>query len=58
VSETCQRVDSKKYTAAGGWSWLCLKAETRRRGIAQTCLACYKPAEAHEFVFARYPPTP
>ncbi|HEY1736502.1 MAG TPA: cytochrome P460 family protein [Methylovirgula sp.] len=51
--------DSKKYAAPGGWGFADFKnGKPGDEALHQTCFACHLPAKAHDYVFARYAPTP
>ena len=49
--------DSKKYAATGGWGFADFKdGKPGDVALHKTCFSCHQPAEAHDFVFARYAP--
>jgi hypothetical protein len=51
--------DSKKYAATGGWGFADFKdGKPGDRALHETCFPCHEPAQAHDFVFAHYAPTP
>ena len=51
--------DSKKYAATGGWGFADFKnGKPGDQALHETCFPCHEPAKAHDFVFARYAPTP
>lgn len=51
--------DSKKYAATGGWGFADFKnGKPGDEALHKTCFPCHQPAKDHDFVFARYAPTP
>ena len=51
--------DSKKYASTGGWGFADFKGgKPQDKALHETCFPCHEPAKAHDFVFARYAPTP
>jgi len=51
--------DSKKYAATGGWGFADFKnGKPGDKALHEACFPCHEPAKAHDFVFARYAPTP
>lgn len=51
--------DSRKYAATGGWGFADFKnGKPGDKALHETCFPCHQPAKAHDFVFARYAPTP
>jgi len=51
--------DSKKYAATGGWGFGDFKGgKPGDRALHETCFPCHAPANARDFVFAHYAPTP
>ena len=51
--------DSKKYAATGGWGFADFKnGKPGDRALHEACFPCHEPAQAHDFVFAHYAPTP
>jgi hypothetical protein len=51
--------DSKKYPATGGWGFADFKdGKPGDKALHEACFPCHQPAEAHDFVFAHYAPTP
>ena len=51
--------DSKKYASTGGWGFADFKGgKPGDQALHETCFPCHEPAKAHDFVFARYAPTP
>jgi hypothetical protein len=51
--------DSKKYASTGGWGFADFKdGKPGDKALHETCFPCHEPAKAHDFVFARYAPTP
>jgi hypothetical protein len=51
--------DSKKYAATGGWGFADFKdGKPGDEALHQACFPCHQPAKAHDYVFARFAPTP
>jgi hypothetical protein len=51
--------DSKKYAATGGWGFADFKnGKAGDKALHETCFPCHQPAKDHDYVFARYAPTP
>jgi hypothetical protein len=51
--------DSKKYASTGGWGFADFKdGKPQDKALHEACFPCHEPAKAHDFVFARYAPTP
>jgi hypothetical protein len=49
--------DSRKYAATGGWGFADFKdGKPGDEALHKACFSCHQPAEAHDFVFARYAP--
>ena len=51
--------DSKKYASTGGWGFADFKdGKPQDKALHEACFPCHVPAKDHDFVFARYAPTP
>jgi hypothetical protein len=51
--------DSKKYASTGGWGFADFKdGKPQGKALHEACFPCHEPAKDHDFVFARYAPTP
>lgn len=51
--------DSQKYASTGGWGFADFKdGKPGDQALHEACFPCHEPAKAHDFVFARYAPTP
>jgi len=51
--------DSKRYAATGGWGFADFTNGVPGDAVLhKTCFPCHEPAKDHDFVFARYAPTP
>ena len=51
--------DSRKYAATGGWGFADFKdGKPGDEALHKTCFPCHQPANAHDYVFARYAPMP
>jgi hypothetical protein len=51
--------DSKKYAASGGWGFADFtKGKPGDEALHAKCFPCHAPAKDHDYVFARYAPTP
>jgi hypothetical protein len=51
--------DSKKYASTGGWGFADFKdGKPQDKALHEACFPCHEPAKDHDFVFARYAPTP
>jgi hypothetical protein len=51
--------DSKKYAATGGWGFADFKnGKPGDEALHKACFPCHQPAQAHDYVFAHYAPTP
>jgi Cytochrome P460 len=51
--------DSKRYAATGGWGFADFKdGKPGDEALHKACFPCHQPAKDHDFVFARYAPTP
>lgn len=47
--------NSKKYPTTGGWGFADFSdGKPASEAVHKACFSCHEPAEAHDFVFARY----